>query len=69
MYLINLEAKIVGVVLVTYIDENEKLVKIECTRFVSRSIYVVVLVSLVNIVETVRDITRSTMKKLELNSN
>jgi hypothetical protein len=30
MYLINLEAKIVGVVLVTYIDENEKLVKIEC---------------------------------------
>jgi hypothetical protein len=31
MYLINLEAKIAGVVLVTDIDENEKLVKIECT--------------------------------------
>lgn len=69
MYLINLEAKIVGVVLVTHIDENEKLVNIERTLFVSWSIYVVVLVSLVNIVETARDITRSTMKKLELNSN
>lgn len=67
--MINLEAKIVGVVLVTHIDENEKLVNIERTLFVSWSIYVVVLVSLVNIVETARDITRSTMKKLELNSN